>query len=227
MGRLAKALREPGSVGAWDHDDAEVIRAQSDTGHLFEMGLQMVLPAMPGAAEALEESGSAFLDVGCGAGAVGFVVLRLFPACRVVGLDVNTTALEQCRSRVAEEGLAERFEVRNQPVEELDDVDEFDLSFFPHTFIPREVCDEGLRRVARATKPGGWVVALCWALEIDDPLLRAVRGFRARLWGGSPSRGSDVAEQLRAAGLVDEQVPQGMGQYQPVLGRAAERPRCS
>ena len=116
-------------------------------------------PMLEGLAERFGAAqGGVFLDVGVGVAELACAFCEAVPRSRVVGLDPLPQAIELATRTVAAHGLGDRVELRHQGVEQLDDEKVFDLAWLPLPFIPLAVVVEGLARVRRALKPGGWLL---------------------------------------------------------------------
>jgi SAM-dependent methyltransferase len=114
---------------------------------------EAILPAAPGALEALER-GSDVLDLGCGSGRALVHLAAAFPRSRFTGHDLCAEGVAAARAEAARRGLANvRFAVRDAA--DLDAAGAFDLvlafAALHHQARPEAV----LRAVARALRPGG------------------------------------------------------------------------
>ena len=74
-----------------------------------------------------------------------------------MGIDPLPRAIELAAT-LARHGLAGRIELRCQGVQALEDDQVFDLAWVPLPFIPAAAVREGLPRVLRALRPGGWLL---------------------------------------------------------------------
>lgn len=132
----ALARRRYGTLAA--HYDADVI-PQADYFAPLEAALTR-LPAAPGSA----------LDVCTGTGAVIGTVVRRFPACRGVAVDLSPAMLSHCRQHAADGAWAVRLAVANSAHLPFRD-GTFDLVSVQNAFpVPREL--------VRVVRPGGWAV---------------------------------------------------------------------
>lgn len=164
-------------------------------------------------------SGTSFLDVGAGSGALGIAAARR--GARVLATDLSPGMVEQLRARAAAEGL-EGLDARVMDGQALDLPDDaFDLAGSQNGVSLFPDADQGLAELARVTKPGGEVVVVAFG-----PFERA--GFIPLFFGavraaspeftppplgakGGPFQMSDpeeMAGQLAKAGLKDVQVRQ-------------------
>ncbi|HEX2698761.1 MAG TPA: class I SAM-dependent methyltransferase [Acidimicrobiales bacterium] len=161
LGQAATAAFRGASEAGWGRAfGAEILLAQ---GRASAMGGRLTaayaLPALEGLAERFGAvEGGAFLDVGVGVAELACAFCEAVPRARVVGLDPLPQAIELAIRTVAAHGLGDRIELRHQGVEELDDEAVFDLAWMPLPFIPPPLVREGLGRVWRALKPGGWLL---------------------------------------------------------------------
>ena len=163
-------------------------------------------------------AGQAVLDLGCGPGFTALeLALLVGPRGRVVGRDQSARFLEHLRAEAARQGLAQ-VETSLGPAEELD-VGEAALdavySRWLLCWLPEP--ELAVRRVARALRPGGVLVAqeyLDWAtmdlMPPSDVQRRSVdacmQGWRAS--GGDIDVGKRLPALAEAAGLrVESCVP--------------------
>ncbi len=186
----------------WAANDDETLIAQ---GRASALGGRMLATIAVGSLAGLAErfrDGGRFLDVGTGVGDLGAAFADALPSANVVGLDVMPRAIELARARIAARRLDDRFEVRLQGIEDLDDVEQYDLAWIPAPFIPPSVFDRALASIHRALRPGGWVVVAAGRLEGDD-LGAAVTRWQTVLAGGTAITASDAHAALAGAGFAD------------------------
>lgn len=144
-----------------------------------------------------------YLDVGTGAGFLAIAVARQWPEARVVGVDLWEPALERARLHVGEAGLADRIEIRNQDVTQLDEVDEYDYTGIPAMFLPGEVLAAAVERAVVATRPGG-IVSVAVFRTPADPLRAATERLRVIRDCGTAHTVASVIDVCRSAGLEPE-----------------------
>jgi len=161
-----------------------------------------IAPRLDGLPERLAAPGAAFLDVGVGVAAMATEMVRQWPSLRVVGVDPWAASVALARGNVRAAGLADRIELREQRAEDPPDEDRFDLAWVPSVFIPREALPSVLERVARALRPGGWLL-LAFAHPGADPLAAALARLRTALWGGTDATPSEMVDALTRSGLVE------------------------
>ena len=216
---VIRRTRERGPDNGWEHTDPLALVSQGETGGLFGLVAECVLPALTGLGERLAEPGAEFLDVGAGVGVIATELCRSFPGLRAVGLEPHETARRLGLSRIAAAGLGERIELRADPVEEIDERDRFDLAFVPQPFLPEPAFDAGLARVHRALKPGGWLMVLTLDTEADDRLHAAARRFRAGVWGGRAISADLLARKLAGAGFDEVRADPPVGAFRCLNAR--------
>lgn len=157
LGQAASAAFASEHAG-WGGFDDEILIAQ---GRASAMGGRMladlVIPGLDGLAERFARGGT-FLDVGVGVAELACAFLRAVPGSRVVGIDALPRAIDLARRTVADYDLLDRIELRIQAVEDLDDIDAFDLAWLPAPFIPGPAVAAGIHRIRRALRPGGWLL---------------------------------------------------------------------
>jgi SAM-dependent methyltransferase len=188
--------------GGWRHTDALVLQAQGTMSAGAVAFLERsVFPHAVGIPERLE-SGATFLDVGAGVGGVSIDMCRRFPRLRAVGLEPAEAPLALARANVAAAGLEDRLELRQLLVQDLDDVDAFDIAWLPLNFLPPAVLVEALERVGRALRPGGLLLLATLGGGGDD-LRSAAARLRSVLWGGDALEPARVVGLLEGAGYTD------------------------
>jgi ubiquinone/menaquinone biosynthesis C-methylase UbiE len=149
-------------------------------------------------------SGMQVLDVGCGPGGLTDVLAERVGAENVAAIDPAPQFAAACRER--HPGA----DVREGGAEALPWADDsFDATLACLVVAFMSDADQGLREMARVTRPGGVVAACMWDLDeggmtmlntfwsVARELDPAVKGERVRV---GVSRG-DIAERLRRAGL--------------------------
>lgn len=181
----------------WRHTDPVVLQAQG-TMSAGAVGLLARVPGMPERLAGL----ATFLDVGAGVGAVSIELCRRFPRLRAVGLEPADAPLALARGNVAAAGLDERVELRQTLVQEIDDVEAFDVVWLPLDFLPPAVVPAALRAVHRAMRRGGLLLVATLGGGGED-LRSAAARLRCVLWGGDPLGPEPVVALLDAAGFED------------------------
>jgi ubiquinone/menaquinone biosynthesis C-methylase UbiE len=152
------------------------------------------------------ERGMRALDVGCGPGGLTHVLTERLGAESVAAIDPAPQFAEACRER--HPGA----DVRVGAAEELPwEDDSFDAALSCLVVAFMADADQGLREMARVTRPGGVVAACMW--DLDEGGMTMLSTFWAAAKELDPgtvgervsvgvSRG-DIAERLRRAGLED------------------------
>ena len=143
----------------WAAQSDEALLAQ---GHASAQGaaafVRFGLPMLPGLSDALARPGARMLDVGTGVAAMAVAYAGVLPQVTVVGIDVMPRVLALAARTVAASRVADRVELREQDVRELDDRGVYALAWLPAPFVPEPALREGAARVVRALVPGGWVM---------------------------------------------------------------------
>jgi trans-aconitate 2-methyltransferase len=146
------------------------------------------------------------LDAGCGTGRVTALLVDRLPRGRVIGVDASESMVEKAR-----ETLGDRAEVRMGSLTDLDLTEEVDAVFSNAVFhwIPDH--DLLFRRLHRALRPGGVLVAQCGGEGNVATLARAIGEAAQRpcfsehfqdmgvIWNFSAP--GDAERRLRAAGF--------------------------
>ena len=202
LGQLAGALG--GDDNGWGAQDDATLLAQGRSSAMGGTMLAFVaVPSFEGLS-ARFDAGGELLDVGVGVGEITAAFCEALPAARVTGLDVLPRALELAHETIQARGLAGRVELRLQPVQELDDVDRFDLAWLPAPFIPDAVFPDAVERIRAALRPGGWLVVGAGRFDGDE-LSVAVTAWKTMRAGGTPLPADDARRVLEDAGLTDFQ----------------------
>jgi ubiquinone/menaquinone biosynthesis C-methylase UbiE len=185
-------------------------------------------------------SGMRCLDVGCGAGDVSLLLASLVgPTGAVVGSDCDAVQLDLVRAE------CRRLEVTNlelafEDVMELAAVDAYDVVYsrFVLEHLPDPV--EALRRMWRAVRPGGLLVAedgdfLAEFCEPPHPgfdFWQYAYQETLRRHGGDPLSGRRLHSRFREVGVPDPQLEMvqhvyltGEGKLMPYLTVARTAPR--
>jgi len=192
-----------GRVGGWSGHDPETLLAQGlASSSAASVVAECVVPLMPECLEAFEAGTGTLLDVGVGVAGFATTICQEFPGARAVGIDVLAPVLEQAAQRIADVGLSDRIELREQSVTDLTDVERFDLVWLPQAFIPPAAFRPGLEAVHRALRPGRWLVVLLGASgQSDGTLQRAVQAHGAHLTGGGVVEAEEVRRWLLEVGF--------------------------
>jgi SAM-dependent methyltransferase len=195
FGQATDMLSAPGKT-SWSYTDPAVLEGQGRA--------SMMIPTF------IAQTGEAgdvrsFLDVGAGVGWLSVAATQVWPNCTVVGIDQWEPAIERARANVTEAGVADRVELRNQSVADLDDTDRFDLTWVPSFFLAPQTLATGCERILAATKPGGQIVVARYD-PLPDPLADASLRLRTVRDGGSRLSTEEIIELLRGAGWSDVRV---------------------
>ncbi len=179
-----KLLYEGTREAGWADTDPDILQAAGETSAGFAGVLkQVIAPRLPGLSERLEAPGS-FLDVGVGVAGLSIAMARLWPALRVVGVDLWAPSLVIAREQVRAARLTDRIELREQAAEDLTDVNAFDLAWIPSAFIPERSIVTIVERVYRALRPGGWLL-FAMVSPGSGPLAGSYARLRTAIWGRS------------------------------------------
>ncbi|HEY2512617.1 MAG TPA: class I SAM-dependent methyltransferase [Polyangiaceae bacterium] len=200
-------LATPGRAPGWRYAETSMLQRSGEITEGFANVLPRLLPSLAGLAARLEGSGPAFLDIGTGVARLAIGMARKWPSLRVVGLDVWGPALALARGNVAEAGLQDRIELREQAGEDLADDRVFDLAWIPAPFVPSQALGRLVEQVHRALKPGGWL--LFAAAKPGEDLRGAALRFRVALYGGAPSTQEEIETLLGEKGFAEVRVLPG------------------
>lgn len=203
--QLIDGARQGGLALGWQHTDPMLLEAQGRSGKGAIPAMVQAIRQNPELAARLGQPSASFLDVGVGVGVIAIELCRAFPALRVAGLEPAAAPLAQARRNVAAAELADRIELRQQGVEDLQDSEAFDLAFVAQVFIPDGAFEAGLANVWRALRPGGWLQMPVISATGDD-LEAVLSRLRNVLWGGGARLPEQVAETARQVGFTGVQI---------------------
>jgi SAM-dependent methyltransferase len=186
----ADLLDQPGRDAGWTYTDPVILDG-------WGRGSATV-PMMMAANPELREVES-LLDVGTGVGLLAVAAAGVWPGATIVGIDTWDPSLERARVNVAQAGLENRVTLRKENVVDLDDEDRYDCVWVPTFFLTEAALTRALPRLARATRPGGWIVLGRFAPP-PDPLAEATGALLTIRGGGFDLDAKRAAELLEQAG---------------------------
>lgn len=193
FGQAGNLLTQPARDAGWAYTDSTVLEGQGRG--------SMILPSILAQTGEFGEVTS-FLDVGTGVGWLAVGAAQVWPDSRIVGIDTWEPSLERARTNVADTGLGDRIELRNENLADLGDRDRFDLTWLPSFFMPRDVVAAGLGRILAATRPGGQVVVARYDPPSDE-LANATLRLRTIRDGGAWLETEEIIGLLGASGWAD------------------------
>jgi SAM-dependent methyltransferase len=128
---------------------------------------------------------------------------RAWPTLTAVGLDPWPPALAQARGNLDRAGLANRVSLEPRAVQDLSIDAAFDLAWLATPFIPPSVLETGVARIARALRPGGWL--LLGQFAGHGALGAALVALRTARAGGRVLSAAEAERLLTGAGLQSAQ----------------------
>ena len=197
-------LENPARPAGWSYEDPVVLQTQGQLSRIIVRGIDALATQRPSLAAALQQPGL-LLDVATGVGWLAIEAARTWPALRIIGIDPWEPALTLARRNLAQSEVADRIELRLQPVEQFDAVGTITLAWVPGPFIAREVADQALARVQQALAPGGWLI-FGLAAASADPLEEAVVSLRIARSGGHTWTPDEVRERLHRLDFAEIEV---------------------
>ena len=143
------------------------------------------------------------LDAGCGSGRVTEALLERLPNGRVIAFDGSPSMVEQARERLVRFDGRVTFAVGDL-VEPLE-VEPVDAIFSTATFHWVLDHDRLFANLARATRPGGRLVAQCGGAGNLATVVRALEELRSPTFEGDKrfAPAEETADRLRRAGYTD------------------------
>jgi 2-polyprenyl-3-methyl-5-hydroxy-6-metoxy-1,4-benzoquinol methylase len=213
-----RAKRRTLSAG-WAYTDPEILYAQGASGRAGARAMaEQGVPQLPGLVERLSAPSASFLDVGVGVGVIAIEMCRAYPRLHVVGLEPADAPRRGALANIEAAGFSDRIEIRDLRVEDLADVEAYDLVYLPQVFLPEDAFVRGLTTVWRALRPGGWLSLPAISAAGDD-FQATLSRLRNTLWGGGARLPQEVAEAVTRSGFTDVQVRSVGGPRHTVLAR--------
>jgi len=216
IGRLTFALqdaldliREPERAPGWGHTDPAILQERGRGSRSVAQNFANLARQRPALDAILSDCD--FLDIGTGVGWLAIEAANLWPGMRIVGLDIWEPALQLAKTNIAAEGLQDRITLRRQSVSDIDDEAAFDIVWLPSPFLPRDVVSIALPHIARALRPGGFLLFGMFAPHSPDALSRSLSNLQIVRSGGHIWQAKEITEQLRATGLHDIEFAGGDG----------------
>lgn len=190
-----------GQLWATQTDEALLAQGRASAQGAAQLAQQGL--TLPGLTEALGVAESPrILDVGTGVGAMAVFWAEHYPQITVVGIDVLSRALALAAKNVSESTARDRVVLREQDVSTLDEKATYVFAWIPAPFIPEQPLREGVRRVADALVPGGWLT-LGHGKFAGDPVDDALNRFKTIAHGGTALDDKQAQELLHQGGLVE------------------------
>jgi SAM-dependent methyltransferase len=209
-------LEQPARPPGWGYDPT-VLQAQGRLSRVIAHEIERISASRPDLHATLRGPG-AFLDVGTGVAWLAIEAARIWPSMNVVGIDPWETALKLARENVAGSDVADRVELRAQGAEGLEDREAFTLAWMAGPFLPPDIVPDAIGRVARALKPGGWLVFGLYPSP-SDPLGQALAALRVVRSGGHPWQPEEIEDRFRALGFEQVETVATNSPVLPVIGR--------
>jgi phosphoethanolamine N-methyltransferase len=113
--------------------------------------------------EGVDIEGKTVLDIGVGLGGPACLLVEVFGAKQVIGIDVEEPVLERAAATVESHGLSDRITLKRVTRGKLPFDDEsFDVVFSKDSIIHIPDKSALFEEIHRVLKPGGWVVISDW-----------------------------------------------------------------
>lgn len=194
------ALADPTTCGEWaQHDDGTLLAQGRASGALAAV-LTSARTAPRALVERLAAPGARFLDVGTGVGAICAQLCVRLPGLSATAIDVLPRVLRLAAAELAAAGVADRVELREQDVRDLDETGAYDVVWVPLPLLEQPLVAVAVRNAVRALRPGGWLIVPVGP-DHEPGLQRELARLRAAAVGGNPGARRDVEPLLREAGL--------------------------
>lgn len=194
-------LTRSSTAGRWNFSDPKLLQAAGDVSTGFPALLKSrIAPLLDGLASSLQSEGAAFLEVGVGVAAMSIAMLRAWSSLKIVGTEVWLPSLALARENVEKAGLGSRIQLRHETGDAISEIDFFDLAWIPSLFVSESDLGNLLPKVARALKPGAWLL-FPMLVESEDPMASRLARLRTAIWGGAILTPAEAERKLLDAGL--------------------------
>lgn len=185
----------------WDETSPEWIAGVAGTGTPFYTRLVPAgLDQVPGLPERLA-SGSRVVDTACGVGTGLVRLAQTYPSCRIVGVDGDAHSLSLARERLTEAAVADRVELVESPLEEMQLTEPATLVINNISMHECRDIDRVTEKVVAALEPGGWFVISDFPFPDATESLRTVPG---RIMAGIQFFEAQIDDQLLPRPAYDE-----------------------
>ena len=194
-------FEDPARAPGWLHRDPAVLQTIGRISSRIVHQIDAFAAQRPALHKMLTSAGN-FLDIGTGVGWLAIEAAQVWPALKVVGIDIWEPSLQLARANIAATGMQERVALRTQSIVDLDDREAFTVVWYPAPFLPLQIAPAAMENVYRALVPGGWLVFGMFPPQ-PDPLGEALRALRTVRCGGYLWKVPEVEERLRALGYEE------------------------
>lgn len=198
--QAAELLDDPDRPPGWVFEDPVVLQSQGGASVAVAEIICEVVPSLEGLSARLTSGGARFLDVGTGVASLALAVASRYEDLHVVGIDPWRPALELAHDNISDAGMEGRVELREQRVEDISDVDAFDMVWLAGPFLGPEITEPALQRSLRALRDGGWLLLGAYAGP-DDALAGVLAALRTVRSGGRVLEAEESIELVTAAGF--------------------------
>jgi SAM-dependent methyltransferase len=195
-------LENPAKAPGWLHEDRVVLQTIGRMSTRIVHQIGAFATRRPGLQKMLTSPG-AFLDIGTGVGWLAIEAAKVWPALKVVGIDIWEPSLQLARANIATAGMEGRVALRAQSIVDFDEKEAFTIVWYPAPFLPLEITPAAMDNVYQALVPGGWLVFGMFSAPPDDPLGGALRALRTVRCGGHPWKEPEVEERLGRLGFEE------------------------
>jgi SAM-dependent methyltransferase len=197
-------LEDPARAPGWRHQDPAVLQTIGRMSTRIVHQIDAFAARRPALHKMLRSPG-VFLDIGTGGGWLAIEAAQVWPALKVVGLDIWEPSLQLARANIAANGMQERVSLRKRSIVDLDDKEAFAVVWYPSPFLPLEIAPAAMENAYHALVPGGWLVFGIFSAQ-PDPLGEPLMALRTVRCGGYPWKVPEVEERLLRLGFEEIEV---------------------
>jgi SAM-dependent methyltransferase len=193
-----ETFRNPGRT-SWTVEDSQTLIAVGDASREFVRFLDAHAATRPALKAAFQ---GRLLDVGVGVAGLTLEAASTWPDIRIVGLEILPLARDLARKRVAASPDAQRIEIREQNVLDLDEREAYTFAWLPSPFMPKHVAEAASARLVAALRPEGYL-AFAFAPKPDDPRAASIAALFHTRNGGYAWTPPEVETLFLGAGLAE------------------------
>lgn len=142
-------------IRGWHQTNETLLQRQ---GSLSEVIITHLLPNIPIVHQMLAKENSHLLDIGAGTAKISLKACEVYPLLSVTAVEPADAPHALAEKNIAKSHYHDRVCLKKRLASQLDEIDAFDVIWFPQFFISDEEFEPSLQAAFRALKPGGYIV---------------------------------------------------------------------
>lgn len=206
-----KSARNKNLKVGWNYTDETILQSQ---GIYSEYIVTDCLPQDKAISQLLSQPGSQFLDIGAGVGKISLCVCKHYPNAHVVALEPADAPFSLASQNISASPYAERIDLRKIYLQDLKDINRYDVIWFPQAFFPNEILETCLTKIWDALKPGGKLITSAISADNKNETFY-IRQLINSLYGGFRSA-EELIEALTKTGFQEIKVFSEIAGYKTI-----------